>query len=694
MTVDSQSPAASGAVAALPDINAETHPFELVQRLLDQAAYLSVVSSPDNTDPAIRVGSRAAIGVRVHERLLRVESTTRMPGANGPLAVRNSLHDRLGSFRHRWMFAPDPFEARPGVVPPATDFDPSRTQRFVMLDGICRLGDGDDGFRGFGTGKTLPMVLDGKPHTLAAAVGTVLEGFGALSGVQGTYVYCGTLSPERGFMGSLVCRFMDPQRKVRNRGTLREPRSTTSFPADWSLFLFHGRKPKGSRDTAYLFDDQGAVRGLRVKQELRLIQVQSGLNHRRRISTRAAVGAAVGTIRSKIQFNLFDPGAPGTDLAPIPFGAHNTFEVVDAAGNSVGSFDADGPEGRTFRMTLPGAPGQAALRFGGFGPLRNGRGIFHGLKGVFTDNSAVGIAPHATSTLYALWVWDPEGRYREGLGGAASPESGPAAAPAAPGRRTRSDPFTPLLDRKRQMHGDYLLWRRGFRRCAEPFADAMAEAFNERLEVGEFPGLRIDRSRLRRAFRKPVGAFDPKTFNRYRGTAKGTFRTYAHTGAEVGPTSVLYSVWDPATETAGRFRYKRITGSFASYVPTRPAPDPSRGDVDLLVNSYHPELGVTSWVSIHQHRRQERTSFAYRLPHDDEVLWLVRDVSFDGKRIETDVFMASHEWKGLHRGRVSYFMVGIFFAVDFDKCSIQLSGDTWWRALYVEEPQGTQGTTT
>jgi hypothetical protein len=77
-----------------------------------------------------------------------------------------------------------------------------------------------------------------------------------------------------------------------------------------------------------------------------------------------------------------------------------------------GSFVADGGEGRTFNMQLAGAPGQRALRFGGFGPLMNGTGAFRDIEGLMTDNSVVGVAPHAIVTFYVLRINDPDGRYR------------------------------------------------------------------------------------------------------------------------------------------------------------------------------------------------------------------------------------------------------------------------------------------
>ena len=127
----------------------------------------------------------------------------------------------------------------------------------------------------------------------------------------------------------------------------------------------------------------------------------------------ARAGRVIGSMRAEIRFDLFDPGAPGTALSPIPFASYNTFTFQDRDGGEIGSIVADGGEGRTFNLTLDGAPGQRALRFGGVGPLVRGTGAFEGIRGLMTDNSAVGVAPHALATTYVLRVADPDGRYRE-----------------------------------------------------------------------------------------------------------------------------------------------------------------------------------------------------------------------------------------------------------------------------------------
>src|SRR5437868_2542370 len=56
-----QSANSSAAPAALPDINAETYPFPVVQQLLDQAAYFNLFSRPDTRCPGVALGTFVTI---------------------------------------------------------------------------------------------------------------------------------------------------------------------------------------------------------------------------------------------------------------------------------------------------------------------------------------------------------------------------------------------------------------------------------------------------------------------------------------------------------------------------------------------------------------------------------------------------------------------------------------------------------
>lgn len=406
-------PAGAG-TASLPDINSETYPFGVVQQILDEAAYFNFYSTPDLSrcrpipDPR---NASTIIGFQVGETVCRFSITMSPPSVDRGFTSWAMLGEPVARFDHRWLFVPDDFAALPDREPPPVAFDPARHQRFVMLDSILLLGRGRDGFHGFGTGSTYPATVNGRKQLLAGAVGTILDGFGRFSGHEGTYTYCGSLSEKRGYMGNLLLRVVDPEATLFIKSDLQPLRPMADPEPAITYMIFRGQKRDHLQKTAYVFGPNGDVVGLDVNQQLRLMQIDCG-SYGKEISSVAKIGPVIGEMNAKITFNLLHPGAPGTGTSPIPFKSYNTYQFLSREGKEVGVVEADGGEGRTFTLSLPRAPGQQALRFGGFGPIRKGTGAFEGIEGFMTDNSVVGIAPHALATLYVLRVHDPEGKYR------------------------------------------------------------------------------------------------------------------------------------------------------------------------------------------------------------------------------------------------------------------------------------------
>lgn len=405
--------------AELPDINAETYPFETVVQLLDQAAFLSMFSIPArNRSIAIptRNGSGIA-GLRIREQLRRFSLSMDAPSRAG-VNTHNAIGEPLAHCEHRWMFAPDGFPALPGREVPETAFDPSRSQRFVMFDSVCTFENGRDGFRGFGTGRTYPMHVGSQPQLYVAAVGSILEGFGKFKGHEGTYTYCGSLSQQEGFTGSVFCRAVDPQGDMRTESSLPSLETWPNPESGITYLAFRGQKKNRTQKTAYNFGPNGQVNGLNVHQQLRQVQIDTAARGRGGARSVMNVGPVIGSMSARILFNLLNPGAPGTALSPIPFQSYNEYTFSSPDDRTLGTIVADGGEGRTFNLQLVGAPGQQALRFGGFGPIVKATGLFEGMEGLMVDNSVVGVAPHALSTLYILRVNDPGGKYRGAFSGA------------------------------------------------------------------------------------------------------------------------------------------------------------------------------------------------------------------------------------------------------------------------------------
>ena len=418
---------ASRPTASLPNMNAETHPFEVVQHLLDEAAYFPLFSIPDGKRSRMIFASGSSssvIGMQVSEKLHRFIMAVDPPGQSG-LCVHNTVGEMLATFEHRWMLAPDGFGALPGVEPPPTALDTKRSQRFVMLDSICRFANGKDGFRGFGSGRTYPMQINGQPQLLVGAIGVLMEGFGKFQGLEGIYTYCGSLSPNSGFSGNLLCRVMDFQGVLRIHHSLDEPRPIDCPEPDVAYLLFRGQKKNKHEKTNYLFGSHGELEGFELHPQIRILNIDCAIDDRGRLHTTSSIGPVIGNFGSYVFLNILNPGAPGTVTAPISFTDYDNNSFTNREGVEIGGFGFDGGagsrfghaapyagEGRTFTLTLSGAPGQQALRFGGYAPIVNDRGVFKGVQGLVSDNSVVGIAPHAIATTYVARLSDPLCKFR------------------------------------------------------------------------------------------------------------------------------------------------------------------------------------------------------------------------------------------------------------------------------------------
>ncbi len=388
----------------LPDLNAETHPFGIVEELLDRSAYFDLVTAcVENRSRGLRHGGDV-VGFELVDAAY--------PFGSAPEGTP------LANLTQRWLFMPDDYAARPGQLPPATPFRPERPQRFAMVGTECRFASERDGFQAFGTGCTFPT---GDGRLWAAAVGVLHRGFGKLAQGDGTFTYNGELRPDSGFRGRLTLRVLNPVESLLSNDLGAGPPYTGSpdtgspdtgtgtHPGIHHLH-FHGRKHSKQSRTEFLFHPDGTPRGFQLEQELTQLRLRCAVDGERGLRTQVEVGRVVGRMTSKVFLNILDPGAPGTLVRPIPFDSRNEFFLRTPDGRQLGSFETRGGEGRSFVLRLRGLPEQQALRFGAFQPITTTSGCFDGLQGILTDNSAVGVAPHATSTFYAVRLSASPGR--------------------------------------------------------------------------------------------------------------------------------------------------------------------------------------------------------------------------------------------------------------------------------------------
>lgn len=211
-----------------------------------------------------------------------------------------------------------------------------------------------------------------------------------------------------------MLRVMDPEEVIQTVGTLPTLDAGGWAEPGITYLMFRGQATESDK-VAPLIGANGQLQGLNVAQQLRLFLTDASARGRGGLRSTSQIGQVIGEIDAQIIFNPSAPG--GGPLDPIPYTAYDEYKFTDSRGESVGSLFIDEGEGRTFNMPLAGAPGQPAIRFGGFGPILRGSGSLVGAEGLMTDNSVVSFTPHVSASVYVIRVNDPEGKYRVGGSG-------------------------------------------------------------------------------------------------------------------------------------------------------------------------------------------------------------------------------------------------------------------------------------
>jgi hypothetical protein len=410
--------AAAPSSLALPDVNAETYPYERVQYLLDETANFNIFAVPENSyaekatltpdSPHDFFGLNGGYGLDMCSALLRLETTVQTSPNKKTLRVAQSVGDAVGKLHCRCLFTSANTPWAPHQYPAALIFDPYRSQRFVMQDGEFTFGESDH-FRVYGIGRTFPVNVSGRPRLLAAAVGTLIDGAGKFKDRQATFVLTGSITSSLGFLGNITCRVLDPDHSLRTDSELPSLNSIPDPDNTDTYFALRLTKKDRHVRTVYGPPVPGGLVSLVTPSEIRSVQYDfTTLGHRLR--SHMTVGQVIGHMDATVVFDLLAP--PGTPELPVPFTTQESYQFCDSAGNVIGTISAGITEGVSFSLTFPGAPGQKGVRFAGFGPIQNGTGVFANARGMLTVNSLIGISPHALSLMHVLHILDPLGEFR------------------------------------------------------------------------------------------------------------------------------------------------------------------------------------------------------------------------------------------------------------------------------------------
>lgn len=391
---------------------------DFLQPLIDRAAIFNVYTAPPgDADCSMRTNGGEITGFKSEQILHRFDIELDSITAGG-IKAKNALGETAGRLRLCWRMIPPDFFARPDSEPPTLPLDVSRSQRFVMQEMTFHFGNGADGFESYGTGRTFPMLVNGKPKLIVAAVGTVTNGFGKFQGHEGNFTLCGDLDARHGFVGHLLVRILDQDGALLADGEAFSPATGSAPDADSTYLMWTAQKGTGKDQENYpSFDQHGAVRGLNIPMNLKRgslnFTTERGSGFR---CKQLQVGKIIGREEGFGKGSVAGATPAGNTISPFLFEGVAVYSFHDEHKKTVGALKTNVLEGRRFDFSLRQAPGVTAWRFGFFGPVIEGFGCFRGVTGMFYGASASVFNPppgdHVITHVYMARLFDPKGRFR------------------------------------------------------------------------------------------------------------------------------------------------------------------------------------------------------------------------------------------------------------------------------------------
>ena len=260
---------------SLPDLNTGKYAWDVVQPLLDQAAWFNIFVVPTERR-ARRIGPlRKISGGSVNGTLHRFKVEMAPPTVQTGVRAKNILGQCSGDFRLQWFLIGDDARVMPGQVVKPILLDAGHSQRFVMREASFSFGNGEDRFTSFGTGRIFPEFDGHQTRLRAVGIGNLTHGTGKFKDVDGTCVMSGEFTEFGEFAGSVLLRVADPNNIFHSQNALvpfvpsSEP-DPRLFVPDTTYLLVRSQKSGPSQETTFNLGPSGQVRGINVPQEFRM----------------------------------------------------------------------------------------------------------------------------------------------------------------------------------------------------------------------------------------------------------------------------------------------------------------------------------------------------------------------------------------------------------------------------------------
>lgn len=225
--------------------------------------------------------------------------------------------------------------------------------------------------------------------------------------------------------------------------------------------------------------------------------------------------------------------------------------------------------------------------------------------------------------------------------------------------------------------------RTDFKRCAAGISAGLVESLNRHRLAGDVEGIELDREKVEEAFAKGLAvSFSSAALEKFPGRWTGTNRRYHFaTGKEMEKDAATWHMtWEKGAEANGEY-VQRVIGSKVRHFDSATLAEAGEGEVDLALNVFRDEIGITGWLSTVVEERRELGLISYQFG-DDTFLWIGQVLSPDLEPVMGDVFWMFLEWIVPGGKKPAYFMYGMMFEIDFEKCQAVPFGDSFRKARF------------
>lgn len=225
--------------------------------------------------------------------------------------------------------------------------------------------------------------------------------------------------------------------------------------------------------------------------------------------------------------------------------------------------------------------------------------------------------------------------------------------------------------------------RQGFQLCHERLATDVSNAYAKFRDLGEFQAIKVTKAELQQAFKQGIHTpFDPAGLESFPGRWRGINRKYDFTGKEMEADVATWNMtWEKGVLNKDGY-VQRVIGSKIRHYTSPELPPLSERKVDLALNVYQKDIGITGWLSAWVEFRNELALISYEL-HKGTFLWIGQMLSEKLEPIMGDkIFWMFLEWFVPGASKPTYYMYGLMFEIDFDACEAKIFGDNFRKSRF------------